>query len=89
MRGHGWIAADLVEREQAVMAIERRILQRLGHQRTGELLELQRKIADAGGAVACWRSKIERHRVVQEVEDLRVRAQPARARARAMTLSMV
>ena len=47
----GRIAADLVEREQAVVAIERGVLERFGHHRPGELLHLQRKPAHARRAV--------------------------------------
>ena len=39
------IAADFVERQQRVVAIERGVLQRLRHHRSGELLHLQRELA--------------------------------------------
>ena len=45
--GRGGIAADLVEREQAVVAIERGVLQRLRHHRPGELLHLEGEAAHA------------------------------------------
>ena len=48
-------AADLVEREQAVDAIERRVLQRFRHQRAGELLHLQGKAAHPWRAVCSAR----------------------------------
>ena len=47
----GGVATDLVEREQAVVAIEGGVLERLRHHRPGELLHLQRKAAHARRAV--------------------------------------
>ena len=51
-RAGGRIAADLVERQQAVKPIEGGILQRLRHHRTGELLNLEREAAIPCDAVA-------------------------------------
>ena len=77
------IAADLVEREQPVVAVEGGVLHRLGHQRAGELLQLEREIAHARRAVAGFAGEIERDGVAQKVENLRIRARAsARGRAR-------
>ena len=50
-RPAGRIAADLVQREQTMVAIERGVLQRLRHHRPGELLHLQRETPNARRAV--------------------------------------
>ena len=76
------IAADLVEREQAVVAVERRVLQRLCHHRSGELLHFQRKPAHARRAVggASGIDQIQRQGVAQEVEDAVIGCKPVGAR---------
>ena len=76
------IAADLVEREQAVVAIERGVLQRLRHHRSGELLHLQGKAAHARRAVARRgrADQIQGQRVAQEIEDAVVGGEPVGAR---------
>ncbi len=38
------VAADVVQREQAIVHVQRRILESLGHQRPGELLESHREV---------------------------------------------
>src|SRR5205823_5504650 len=62
------IAADLIEGETAVVAVERGVLERLGHHRPTELLRLERKLPIARNAVAgsAWRDEIKRERVAQK-----------------------
>ena len=76
------IAADLVESQQPMKAIESGILQRLCHHRTGELLHFEREAAVTCDAVAhaTRRNEIEGQRVAQEIEDVDVRAEPVGAR---------
>src|SRR2546423_12717368 len=64
------IAADLIERETAVIAVERGILERLCHHRPGELLHLECKLPIARDAVSGsgWRDEIECERVAQKIE---------------------
>ena len=50
-RFRGGVATDLVEREQAMVAIEGGVLERFRHHRPGELLHLQRKAAHPRRAV--------------------------------------
>ena len=77
------VAADLVEREQAVVAIERGILQRLRHHRAGELLHLQREAAHARRAVRgpAGLDQVHGQRIAQEIEDAVVGGEPVRARS--------
>ena len=74
------IAADFIERKQPPEAIEGRVFHRFRHQRSGELLKLQCKIAHTRGAVAGIAGEVERDCVVQEIENLRIGSFPARAR---------
>ena len=76
------IAADLVEREQAVVAVERGILERLRHHGAGELLHLQREAAHARRAVRCppGLDQVHGQRIAQEFEDAVVGGEPVRAR---------
>ena len=53
------IAADFIERKQPPETIEGRVFHRLRHQRTGELLKLQCKIAHTRGAVAGIAGEVE------------------------------
>src|SRR5262249_60952505 len=64
----GGIAADFVERQKAMKAIERGILERLRHHRTGELLHLEGEAAVARNAMAGapLGDKVERQRIAQE-----------------------
>src|SRR5262249_34599567 len=59
-------------------AIERGILERLRHHRTGELLDLECKPAVARNAVTCAAlgNEVERQRVAQEIENSEVRTEP-------------
>ena len=73
-RGHAesvWLSADLVERDQPVIDVERRILQALGRDRSGHLLELagevgrgRRIVGQVGGGL----DPLEQD-VAQEPED--------------------
>jgi hypothetical protein len=74
----GGIAADFVERQKAMKAIERGILEGLRHHWTGELLNLECKAAVARNAVTCATSgnEVERQRVAQEIENPEVRTEP-------------
>src|SRR3569832_493168 len=55
------LAADLVEREQAVMAVKGGVLERLRHQGPGELLQHEREVAHPRRRVAGVGGEIERH----------------------------
>ena len=81
-RPGGRIAADLVEREQAVVAVERGVLQRLRHQGAGELLHLQGETAHARCAVCGPARLVQVHgqRVAQKIEDAVIGGEPVRAR---------
>src|SRR5262249_61853721 len=59
-------------------AIERGILERLRHHRTGELLNLECKSAVARDAVTCATlgNEVECQRVAQEIENPEVRTEP-------------
>src|SRR5262249_21610284 len=59
-------------------AIERGILERFRHHRTGELLNLECKPAVARNAVTCATlgNEVERQRVAQEIENPEVRSEP-------------
>ncbi len=83
-RFRGRVAADLVEREQAVIAVERGVLQRLRHQRAGELLQFQREATDARRAVRrpSGLEQIEREDIAQEIENAVVGGEPFGAGAR-------
>ena len=67
------LAAHLVERDEAVENIEGRVLDRLGHDRRGELLQLEREaeplaarcLGEPGFALA-------KQNAAQKVEDRRV-----------------
>src|SRR5262245_48523974 len=74
----GGIAPDFVERQKAMKAIERGILERLRHHRTGELLHLEGEAAVARNAMAGAPpgDKVERQRIAQEIEYPRVRTEP-------------
>src|SRR5262245_12975570 len=74
----GGIAADFVEGQKAMKAIERRILEGLCHHRTGELLNLECKHAVARNAVTCATpsNEVERQRIAQEIENPQVRTEP-------------
>ena len=87
----GRIAADLVEREQAVIAIERGVLQRLRHHRPGELLHLEREAARTRAMLcrAAGGDQVERERVAQEIEDRAVGAEPVGARLGDRAASMI
>ena len=63
------LAADLVEGDQAVVAVERGVLDRLRHHRPGELLEVHGGRDDVAALVAARADQIRRQRGVQEVED--------------------
>src|SRR4051794_10458362 len=78
----GRIAPDLVERQQHVIAVERRVLERLRHHRPGELLDLEREVSHACLAVsaAAGSDEVEGEYVAQELEDADVRAEPGGAR---------
>jgi hypothetical protein len=78
----GRIAADLIEGEQAVVAVERGVLQRLRHHRAGELLHLQGKPADARRAVvrAPGLDQIHRQGVAEKVENAVIGGKPVGAR---------
>src|SRR5207248_3165418 len=70
------------ERETAVIAVERGILERLCHHRPGELLHLECKLPIARNAVSGsgWRDEIERERVAQKIEYFWVGTEPLRPR---------
>ena len=70
--------ADLVERGEPVEDVKRRVLQPLGHDRPGALLELHHEVLMFGDArlVGVGR-EFEKQNVAQEVEDRRVRARVA------------
>src|SRR5258708_22508812 len=74
----GRMAADLVESQEAMKAIEGGILERLCHHRTGELLNLECEAAVARNAVACAApgNEVERQRIPQEIENREVRTEP-------------
>src|SRR5262249_61662586 len=74
----GGIAADFVERQKAMKAIERRILERLRHHRTGELLNLEGEAAVARNAMAGAPpgGKGERQSIAQEIENPQVPTEP-------------
>src|SRR6516162_4255912 len=74
----GGIAADFVEGQKAMKAIERRILEGLCHHRTGELLNLEGKAAVARNAMAGAPrgDKVERQCIAQEIENPQVRTEP-------------
>ena len=76
------ICADFIEGQQTVITIESGIFQRLGHHRAGELLDLERKAANSRDAVsaATRGDQVERENIAQEVEDIRICAEPVRAR---------
>src|SRR5262245_40054409 len=78
----GRIAANLVERQEAVKTIERRVLQRFCHHRAGELLNLEREAPVAGDAMAdtAGSDQIERERIAEEIENAHIRAEPLAAR---------
>src|SRR3569833_4049219 len=71
------LAADLVAREQAVMAVIGGVLERLRHQGPGELLQLEREVAHPRRRVAGGGGEIERHRIAKEIEDIGVGGGPA------------
>ena len=75
------VAADLIEREQAVIAIERGVLQRLRHHRTGELLQLQGKAPHTRRAVRCPArlDQVHGQGIAKKVEDALVCGEPFRA----------
>src|SRR5258708_33732186 len=60
------VAADVVQREQAVVAIERRVLDALGHHWRGELLEPARELAGGRGGGGGGRGKLAGQRVGPE-----------------------
>src|SRR5262249_60642563 len=74
----GGIAADFVEGQKAMKAIERRILEGFCHHRTGELLNLEGKAAVARNAMAGAPRghKVEAQRVAQEIGKTQVRTEP-------------
>src|SRR4029450_6887746 len=76
-----WIAADFVQREQALIAIKGCVLHRLRHQRPGELLKLERELARARRAVTWIVREIEGNGAQQKIEYLRIRPTPSRAGA--------
>src|SRR6266508_166365 len=80
-RGGGSIAADLVEGQQPVIAVEGGILQRLGHHRAGELLNLERETAGTRDAVSrpARNDEVERQQAAQKVENAEVGPEPLSA----------
>ena len=62
------LAADLVERDQADIAIERGVLDRLGHHRPGQLLEVHRGRDHVAPAILAAVREVGRERGVQEIE---------------------
>ena len=80
-RRGGRITADLVEREQAVIAVERGIFERFGHQRPGELLHLQGKAPHPWRAVgrAAGLDQVHGESIAQEVEKTFVGGEPVGA----------
>src|SRR6478735_11585466 len=64
-----------------MVSIERRVLQRLCHQRTGELLDLERKMAVTRNAVSCAArsDEIQGQCIAQKIENTDVGAEPVRA----------
>jgi hypothetical protein len=75
------IAADFVQREQALIAIEGCVLHRLRHQRSSELLDLERKLARSRCAVTWIAREIESDCAQQKIEYLRIGPTPSRADA--------
>src|SRR5687767_9760732 len=67
------IAADLIQREEAVVAIEAGVLHRFGRHRTGILLEAHGKAQDLV-PLEDWAplGQIERERCPYKVKDLRI-----------------
>src|SRR5262249_59665689 len=78
----GGIAADFVEGQKAMKAIERRILEGLCHHRTGELLNLEGKAAVARNAMAGAPrgNKVERQSIAQGIENSEIRTEPIGAK---------
>lgn len=72
------IAADLVEGEQAVIAVESGILERLRHQRAGELLNFRREPAYTRCAVrrAARGNQIKGQRIAQKVKNALIGSEP-------------
>src|SRR5690606_19144440 len=65
------LAADIVQRDEAMVTVKRRILERLGHHRTGELLELHRDPDDLTPTASSTKllAKVGGDGGVEEVED--------------------
>ncbi len=66
------ISADVVQRNEPVVHVERGVLHTLGHHRGGELLELAREMARRGGERGRARGQVAGEGVADEVEDAHV-----------------
>ena len=84
------VAADLVQRQQRVIAIERGVLQRLRRHRSGELLHLQRELAHPRPAVGPAVADRGRASIASRRKSKMSRSVPAqRRRAAAIVRSMM
>ena len=66
------LAADLVERQQAVEAIQRGVLDSLGGDRRGDLLELHGEGTHAAAQLIGWRRQLQQQRRTYEIEHRRL-----------------
>ena len=66
------MAADLVQRDQAVVAVESGVLDALGHHRRGELLEAHGEIEHFAPALPGLGRGFQREHAAHEVEHARI-----------------
>ena len=84
------VAADLVERDEAVVDVERRVLDALRHHRAGDLLELHHEGEQLRAVLRAETFDIaQEQRIAEEIEELARRARVAPLRLRDRLLDVL